>query len=348
MSKQRKKGWKNEEYFFGFFLVKAGIEKPQIENIYRKKWDWREQHPGMVDLVTIKGKRSGLIIELDTDEDFQRVLNRFVEKLQEADNFLEGSTVSIDVGTRNFNLQQLSDLRRILVSHKLHLRCIMAGNRGKDQGVKRVAEDAKEMTSWRSRRKKKNRKTKAQVETQEETAATIEASHTMEEQPCTREYTLESEEIKKGEKEEEKEDIPVILYTPVRQTRDDIISQEQTILVQRTIRSGQRVFYPGNVVVLGDVNPGGEVIAGGNIIVMGTFRGIAHAGALGRDDVIVAALRLEPAQLRIAGYITRAPEGDFSIPFQPEIARVEDGIVIIEQYQPGYDRNHRGDHKGGA
>jgi hypothetical protein len=79
MSKQRKKGWKNEEYFFGFFLVKAGIEKPQIENIYRKKWDWREQHPGMVDLVTIKGKRSGLIIELDPDEDFQRVLNRFVE-----------------------------------------------------------------------------------------------------------------------------------------------------------------------------------------------------------------------------------------------------------------------------
>ncbi|MEG3069157.1 MAG: hypothetical protein RQM95_13410 [Syntrophaceticus schinkii] len=95
MSKQRKKGWKNEEYFFGFFLVKAGIEKPQIENIYRKKWDWREQHPGMVDLVTIKGKRSGLIIELDPDEDFQRVLNRFVEKLQEADNFLEGPQLAL-------------------------------------------------------------------------------------------------------------------------------------------------------------------------------------------------------------------------------------------------------------
>lgn len=302
----------------------------------------------MGDLVTIKGKRSGLIIVLDTEEDFQRVMMRFVEKLQEADDFLEGSTVSIDVGTRNLNSQQLSGLRGVLVSHKLHLRRIIAGNRGNDQGVKRVAEEARETTSWRSRRKKKGRKPKEQIKEQMDVQEEIAAvSQTVEEQPTT-EFTSETVEKTRGERGEERDDIPVILYTPVRHTRDDIISQEQTILVQRTIRSGQRVFYPGNVVVLGDVNPGGEVIAGGNIIVMGTFRGIAHAGALGKGDAIVAALRLEPSQLRIAGYITRAPEGDYSMPFQPEIARVQDGIVIIEQYQPGYDRNHRGDNKGGA
>lgn len=330
---------------------------PQIENIYRKKWDWREQHPGMEHLVTIKGsKRSGLIIVLDPEEDFHSVMKCLVEKLQEADSFLEGSTVCIDVSKRNFNFQQLSDLRRVLASHNMHLRYIMAGNRRKYQGVKRMAEEARETASWRSRRKKKSRKkAKERIEVQdvqdaqgvqEETAAAAEVSPILEE--STGEFTANSEEKTRIEKEEEKEDIPVILYTPVRQTRDDIVSEEQTILVQRTIRSGQRVFYPGNVVVLGDVNPGGEVIAGGNIIVMGTFRGIAHAGALGKNDAIVAALRLEPSQLRIAGFITRAPEGDYSISFQPEIARVQDGIVIIEQYQPGYDRNHRGDNKGGA
>jgi septum site-determining protein MinC len=135
------------------------------------------------------------------------------------------------------------------------------------------------------------------------------------------------------------DDIPVIRYSLTnRQLRSDVVSEEQTILVQRTVRSGQQVFYPGNVVILGDVNPGGEVVAGGNIIVMGIFRGVAHAGAMGDKQAIVAALRLEPSQLRIAGYITRAPEGDFSTLGQPEIARVQDGVVIIEQYQPGFSK----------
>ncbi len=204
-----------------------------------------------------------------------------------------------------------------------------------------MAGNANEVTSWRSRRKKKNRKSKSKTDPQQETTVTEETSAVEDKELLTKGLVVGSEVLKKG-------DIPEIVYTPLCQSRDDIVSQEQTILVQRTIRSGQRVFYKGNVVVLGDVNPGGEVVAGGNIIVMGTFRGIAHAGAHGRADVIVAALRLEPSQLRIAGYITRAPEGDFPLPFQPEIARVEDGIVIIEQYQPGYDCNFRDDGKGGA
>jgi len=149
--------------------------------------------------------------------------------------------------------------------------------------------------------------------------------------------------------EDTDKDIPVIQYRlPAHRHREDLISQEQTILIQRTVRSGQRIFYPGNVVVLGDVNPGAEIIAGGNIIVMGTFRGLAHAGAFGDENAVVAAIRLEPSQLRIAGYITRAPEGDFSSSQQPEIARVQDGIVIIEKYQPGFDRYSRGQGKGGS
>ncbi|MDD2555383.1 MAG: septum site-determining protein MinC [Syntrophaceticus sp.] len=303
-------------------------------------------------LVAIKGSRSRLIIKLDPEEDFHRVLRRFATKLREADDFLAGSTVSIDVGTRNLNYQQLSGIKRVLSSHQMHLyRIIIANNRGKCQGGDKMAEEVSERAFWRSRKKKK-RKSKEQfqeqIEAEEEIAAIAEVSQVAEE------FMLEitdtaGEPIEQIEEKakEEKDDIPVILYAPVRHARDDVISQEQTILVQRTIRSGQRIFYPGNVVILGDVNPGGEVIAGGNIINMGTFRGIAHAGALGKADAIVAALRLEPSQLRIAGYITRAPEGDYTA-FQPEIARVQDGIVIIEQYQPGYDRNHRCDNKGGS
>lgn len=35
-----------------------------------------------------------------------------------------------------------------------------------------------------------------------------------------------------------------------------------TILINQTIRSGQRIKYPANVVIIGDINPGAEVIAG--------------------------------------------------------------------------------------
>lgn len=204
-----------------------------------------------------------------------------------------------------------------------------------------MEQEAVDAVSLRARKRKKGRRAKEQIDPQEDKVLVdSQEANAKENTSITAGSTVRDNQ--------EKDDIPVIRYTPVRQIRDDIISQEQTILVQRTIRSGQRIFYPGNVVVLGDVNPGAEVIAGGNIIVMGTFRGIAHAGALGNEDAIIAALHLEPSQLRIAGYITRAPEGDYASVYQPEIARVQDGIVIIEKYQPGYDTYHRGDRKRGS
>ncbi|MCQ2559962.1 MAG: AAA family ATPase, partial [Clostridia bacterium] len=45
--------------------------------------------------------------------------------------------------------------------------------------------------------------------------------------------------------------------------------EENTVLIKRTLRSGQRMNYQGNVVVLGDVNPGAEIIAGGNVLLEG-------------------------------------------------------------------------------
>ncbi|MGE5554476.1 MAG: septum site-determining protein MinC [Betaproteobacteria bacterium] len=106
---------------------------------------------------------------------------------------------------------------------------------------------------------------------------------------------------------------------------------EQTMLVRRTVRSGQRITFDGNVVVLGDLNPGGEVVASGDILVWGTLRGTAHAGASGRTDATVTALRLMPTQLRIAHLITRAPDGKVQVPRGPEIARIKGDAVVVEE-----------------
>ncbi len=106
---------------------------------------------------------------------------------------------------------------------------------------------------------------------------------------------------------------------------------ERTLLLRQMVRSGQRVAWDGNVVVLGDVNPGAELVARGDILVLGTFRGMAHAGAMGNRKAVIAAHRLLPTQLRIAEYISRPPDGDYPYPACSEIAKVRGGMVVIEK-----------------
>ncbi|MEW6283590.1 MAG: septum site-determining protein MinC, partial [Candidatus Eremiobacterota bacterium] len=75
--------------------------------------------------------------------------------------------------------------------------------------------------------------------------------------------------------------------------------EEPTLLVRKTLRSGQKVIFAGNVVVMGDVNPGAEIEAEGDVLVLGTLRGRAHAGCSGRNESQVVALVMQPTQLRI-------------------------------------------------
>jgi septum site-determining protein MinC len=110
-----------------------------------------------------------------------------------------------------------------------------------------------------------------------------------------------------------------------------ISNYEDTALLFRNLRSGQKFFSDGNIVVLGDINPGAELIAGGNVLVMGALRGMAQAGAFGDENTIIAAYRLNPTQLRIANHITRPPDGEAIVVNSPEMARIRAGKVVIEK-----------------
>lgn len=101
--------------------------------------------------------------------------------------------------------------------------------------------------------------------------------------------------------------------------------------VRSTIRSGTRIQYDGNVVIIGDVNPGGEIVASGNVVVLGTLRGMVHAGADGNRDSFIYALNLRPTQIRIAEAIARMPEGNDDNSIRPEIATVKEGTIEVEQ-----------------
>lgn len=107
-----------------------------------------------------------------------------------------------------------------------------------------------------------------------------------------------------------------------------------TKFVNGTIRSGQVEIYTGNIVIIGDVNPGGLIQAKGNIIVLGSIKGLAHAGIGGNRDAIVAAYHMQPTQLRIADIIVRPPDEGAESYKLPEIAKIKKGKVIIEPYLP--------------
>lgn len=109
------------------------------------------------------------------------------------------------------------------------------------------------------------------------------------------------------------------------------IYEGRTKYLKKTIRSGQVYEYSGNLVIIGDINPGAEVYAAGNIVVVGAIRGSVHAGCTGNDKSFIAAFSLEPQIIRIADIMTRAPEDGIK-PAYPEVARIKNGSIIVEPY----------------
>jgi septum site-determining protein MinC len=85
----------------------------------------------------------------------------------------------------------------------------------------------------------------------------------------------------------------------------------------------------GNIVVVGDVNPGAELVATGDIVVFGALRGVAHAGAQGDVTACVHAIQLAPTQLRIATFIAADAGDRKQTAIHPETARVQNDRIVI-------------------
>ncbi|MDE2478202.1 MAG: septum site-determining protein MinC, partial [Betaproteobacteria bacterium] len=81
-----------------------------------------------------------------------------------------------------------------------------------------------------------------------------------------------------------------------------------TVLVDRPLRSGQRVYSAGDVIVLDAVSHGAEIIAGGNIHVYAALRGRALAGAHGDASARIFCSCLEPELVAIAGVYRTAEQ----------------------------------------
>lgn len=111
-----------------------------------------------------------------------------------------------------------------------------------------------------------------------------------------------------------------------------------------TLRSGQVLDCETSVVVIGDVNPGAKVISKGNIVILGALKGNAYAGANGNELAFVAALDMDPVQIKIGDVIGRSADKtgndkkkkkQQTPPAEPQVAIVKDGNIYIEPITKG-------------
>ena len=113
-------------------------------------------------------------------------------------------------------------------------------------------------------------------------------------------------------------------------------NKDAALWVSRTLRSGTRIEHPGNVVVMGDVNPGAEIVAEGNVLVWGRLRGSVHAGsgfrtgASQNSSAFVCALEMNPTRVQIASEIANPAKDKKSK--KPIKMSLQNSKFIIEEW----------------
>lgn len=145
----------------------------------------------------------------------------------------------------------------------------------------------------------------------------------------------EIEEIKSIIKE--KIDVEITFESPttlglygITKTYNKEISVSETKYHKGSLRSGQRIEFEGSLVIIGDVNDGAEVVAGDNIVIIGTLRGLAHAGAKGNKDACIAATSIEPLQIRIANVIKEMSKEKGETTEKLTYAYIDNNDIILE------------------
>ncbi|CAD6872940.1 septum site-determining protein MinC [Methylomonas fluvii] len=91
------------------------------------------------------------------------------------------------------------------------------------------------------------------------------------------------------------------LPTPAAEEQKQASQSIENKLVTQPIRSGQRVYAKGDLIVTATVSAGAEIMAEGNIHIYGSLRGRALAGVLGNVNSRIFCSDLQAELISIAG-----------------------------------------------
>ena len=103
-----------------------------------------------------------------------------------------------------------------------------------------------------------------------------------------------------------------------------------TTMITQPIRSGQRIYASGDLVILAQVSAGAEIMAEGNIHVYNTLRGRALAGVRGNTGARIFCFDLQAELISIAGNYKISEDLDEAVRNKPVQIYLQDQALIIK------------------
>jgi septum site-determining protein MinC len=122
----------------------------------------------------------------------------------------------------------------------------------------------------------------------------------------------------------------VALISPVSSKPEEIKVSVPTTLITHPVRSGQRIYAAGDLVIMAQVSAGAEIIAEGNIHVYSTLRGRALAGVQGDNEARIFCFDLQAELISIAGNYKVSEDLGASVRNKPVQIYLQDNALIIK------------------
>jgi septum site-determining protein MinC len=276
----------------------------------------REEKQSVQGNIAIKGTRNGLLLTLEPETPFSELLNALSRRLSEAPGFFRGASLALDTTRRNLRISERTQLEALLAKYQMSVTPLEQTPTAKHNEREVISSSDSLLVNYQMPVTPLE-----QIPTAKHNEREVISSSDIGSDPSiATEITSEQTQAQP------------YLHDP----RDS----DDTLLLRRTVRSGQAIHHASNIVIMGDVNPGAEIVASGDIIVWGVLRGMVHAGYPNNENAIVCSLVLSPVQLRIAHLLSRPPDG-FQVQARPEFATIKNGQIVVEAWVNSHGRTAR-------
>lgn len=276
--------------------------------------------------IVLKGTRHGLLASIREDSDWSSVIAELSAVKEQNSDFLKDASLTLDFGWREVAEEQFDQLLATLaaqglgcngvLSTSLNTRTI-AEERGYRAIIGRLG-----LAQHQGRRMRRGLPPETAPEP---VSSRPEQSH---------EPSIEASIEASVEFESMEESVEESLESSGGYRGPSFEDEEPTLYLRKTLRSGQKVVFAGNVVLVGDLNPGAQIEADGDVIVLGQLRGSVHAGCEGDGTATVTASSLRATQLRIADRFYKAEKAakffKKSAPSGTLRARLDGDTVVVE------------------
>lgn len=107
-------------------------------------------------------------------------------------------------------------------------------------------------------------------------------------------------------------------------------AENPTTIIKHPVRSGQRIYAHGDLIITAQVSAGAEIMAEGNIHIYNTLRGRALAGVQGDSNACIFCFDLQAELISIAGHYKISEDLSETVRNKPIQIYLEENSLIIK------------------